>query len=127
MYKSSWHKAYTNCACIYPYCYQGRIYVPAATLNMCMYYCLSLGYCYANIYMYYCLSFEIQLHKMFVKFLHQIINYNYPLVYACGVLALGGRCSAACNSLNVILPKYNLDKLNFLNKIFLYSYLEFQP
>ena len=53
------------------------------------------------------------MHKRFVKFFHKILNSNNCLVHACGVLALEGSRSPACNSLNAILPQYNLNKHTF--------------
>ena len=59
------------------------------------------------------LPVEVQMHKRFVKFFHKILNSDNCLVHACGVLALEGSRSPACNSLNAILPQYNLNKYTF--------------
>ena len=56
------------------------------------------------------------MHKRFVKFFHKILNSNNCLVHACGVLALEGSCSPACNSLNTILPQYDLNKYTFFQR-----------
>ena len=56
------------------------------------------------------LPVEIQLHKRFVKFFHKILHSENSIVYTCGLVALGGSCSAVCNSLNFVASKYNIDK-----------------
>ena len=66
------------------------------------------------------LPVEGQLHKRFVKFVHKIINSKNTLVNTCGLLALEGSQSSACNSLNVISRKYSFDKFKLKSGDLLY-------
>ena len=56
---------------------------------------------------------EFQIHKRFMNFFHNILNSTNHLVHTCGLLALKGSRSSACNSFNVIVSKYNLNRFTF--------------
>ena len=58
---------------------------------------------------------EQQLHCMFLRFFHAALHSQNQCIRTCAQLALNGSCSSICNSLNVIVHKYRLQKYELNN------------
>ena len=59
------------------------------------------------------LPVEFQIHKRFIKFFHNVLNSSNQLVRTCGLLASNGSRTSACNSFNVMVSKYKLNRVTF--------------
>ena len=68
--------------------------------------------CHNNLLHLICddLDIDVQLHKRFLKFFHQIIHCSNTVVRTFANLAVSGSRSSVCRSLNYILSKYGIPK-----------------
>ena len=74
------------------------------------------SHCRLLLYICDALPVEVQIHKRVIKFFHKVLNSSNPLLHTFGIIAVEGSCSSACNSINVILQRYNINKYDFYTR-----------